>query len=135
MELKTVLLWCYSNIIWVKVSQEQLYQISFHNISKDLATHSWESHRIVYLTWKLNHTRKFEGIQMKSSSLGVHNEDNGRNSQSMVSTIWLVNRILATVIISFLSRFSGNFLLFLSCARLIHWLLIMCFIRQVCGWS
>jgi len=46
--------------------------------SKGLATHLWESHEIVYLTRKHNRTRKFERIQTKSSSLGVHNEDDGR---------------------------------------------------------
>jgi len=49
-----------------------------HCHSKDLATHSLESHEIVYLTRKHNRTRKFEGIQMKSSSLSVHNEDDRR---------------------------------------------------------
>jgi len=45
---------------------------------KGLATRLWESQGIVYLIRKHNRTRKFEGFQTKSSSLGVHNEDNGR---------------------------------------------------------
>jgi len=36
----------------------------------------WESHEIVYLIRKNIRTRKFERIQTKSFSLGVHNDDN-----------------------------------------------------------
>jgi len=42
------------------------------------ATHSWESHEIVYLTRKHKRTIKFEEVQMKSSLLGAPNEDDER---------------------------------------------------------
>jgi len=59
----------------------------------------------------------------------VECEDDGRISQLTISTIWLVNQILAAVTISLF----GNFLLFVSRARLVHGLFIMCFVRRVCG--
>jgi len=53
-------------------------QINLLNLVNDesLATHSWESHEVVYLTRKHKRTIKFEEIQMKSSSLGALKEDN-----------------------------------------------------------
>ena len=55
-----------------------MYGVSVNNIRPSTPTRSWESHEIVYLTRKNIRTRKFEGIQTKSSSLGVHNDDDGR---------------------------------------------------------
>jgi len=54
-----------------------------------------------------------------------------KRAQLTISTVWLVNRILATVIISFLPRFC----VWQSSARPIHGLFIMCFVWRTCGWS
>jgi len=54
---------------------------------------------MVYFTQKHKRTIKFERIQKKSSSLGAPTKDNGRRAQLTISNMWLVNIILATVII------------------------------------
>jgi len=70
---------------------------------KGLASRSWESHEIVYLTRKSNHTREFKRNRHRWVYTTMMIDE---KSQSTISTIWLFNRILATVIISFLPRFS-----------------------------
>jgi len=58
------------------------------------------------LTRTHKRTIEFEGIQTKSSLLGAPNKDDGQKTQLMVSTILLVNIILAAVVISFVPHFS-----------------------------
>jgi len=80
----------------------QLYKGRKH--LKGLASQLWELHKIVYLTRKTfvwENLREFKQICWVYTKMTMDEK-----SQSAISTIWLVNRILATVIISFLPRFS-----------------------------
>jgi len=77
---------------------------------------------------KNNHTRKFERIQTKSASLGVHNDDDGRKI-TINDKHHLISHLFGYLFHFYHVSLFGNFLLFLSRARLIHGLFIMCFVR------
>jgi len=106
------------------------YFLHFSNrfLCKVLATHSWESHEIVYFTQKHIQVRSNlrEFIQNRTRSVHPLKMMDER-TQLTISTTWLVNRILATVIISVLSRFCvwQSSAVFISCKT--HSLIIYVF--------